>query len=113
MSGHTQLRAEVERVSYRNEENGWTVLRAKNQLKAGTVMTRENCGSVAEWIARHLHVYGYYRTAEVLVGEIEAVTAADMVRMAELCLGSATPTVAALGPVGSVHGANLTAKLMA
>ncbi len=89
------------------------LLRAKNQLKAGTVMTRENCGSVAEWIARHLHVYGYYRTAEVLVGEIEAVTAADMVRMAELCLGSATPTVAALGPVGSVHGANLTAKLMA
>ncbi len=89
------------------------LLRAKNQLKAGTVMTRENCGSIAEWIARHLHVYGEYRTAEQLVGEIEAVTQADMVRMAELALSSATPTVAALGPIGSVTNAQLTQKLAA
>lgn len=89
------------------------LLRAKNQLKAGTVMTGENCGSVAEWIARHLHVYGEYRTAEQLLAEIDAVTQADMVRMAELCLSKATPTVAALGPVGSVNNASLTAKLAA
>lgn len=88
------------------------LLRAKNQLKAGTVMTGENCGSVAEWIARHLHVYGEYRTAEQLLAEIDAVTEADMIRMAKLCL-SATPTVAALGPVGSVNNAQLSAKLAA
>jgi len=36
-----------------------------------------------------------------------------MVRMAELCLSAATPTVAALGPVGSVNNAQLAAKLAA
>ena len=89
------------------------LLRAKNQLKAGTVMTRENCGSIAEWIARHLHVYGEYRTVEMLVAEIEAVTQADMVRMAELALSTDTPTVAALGPVGSVNHARLSTQLAA
>ena len=89
------------------------LLRAKNQLKAGTVMTRENCSSIAEWIARHLLTYGEYRTCEQLVAEIEAVTEADMIRMAELCLQAATPTVAALGPVGSVNDAQLSAKLAA
>lgn len=99
--------------SLRNGVGEEELLRAKNQLKAGTVMTRENCGSVAEWIARHLHVYGEYREVDRLVGEIEAVTQADMVRMAELCLAHATPTVAALGPVGSVKNADLSAKLAA
>lgn len=89
------------------------LLRAKNQLKAGTVMTRENCGSIAEWIARHLHVYGEYRTVDRLVAEIEAVTKEDMVRMAELALGTPMPVVAALGPIGSVKDANLSQKLAA
>lgn len=89
------------------------LLRAKNQLKAGTVMTRENCGSIAEWIARHLHVYGEYRNVDMLVHEIERVTKADMVRMAELALSTSTPVVAALGPVGSVNNAALSQKLAA
>lgn len=82
-------------------------------MKAGTVMTGENCGAIAEWIARHLHVYGEYRTAEQLLAEIDAVTKDDMVRMAELALSRATPTVAALGPIGSVNNAGLATKLAA
>ncbi len=89
------------------------LLRAKNQLKAGTVMTRENCGSIAEWIARHLLVYGEYRTIDVLLAEIDAATKEDMIRMAELALSTATPTVAALGPIGSVNNAQLSHKLAA
>ena len=89
------------------------LLRAKNQMKAGTVMTRENCGSIAEWIARHLHVYGEYRTVDRLVAEIEAVNKADIARMAELALSHATPTIAALGPIGSVNQAALSQKLAA
>ena len=100
-------------ASMKNGVSDAELLRAKNQLKAGTVMTRENCGSIAEWIARHIHVYGEYRTVETLVAEIEAVTKDDMVRMAALALGTTTPTVAALGPVGSVNNANLTMKLAA
>lgn len=89
------------------------LLRAKNQLKAGTIMTGENCGSIAEWIARHLHVYGEYRNEDRLLGEIDAVTSEHMVRMAELCLATSTPTVAALGPEGSVDNVGLSAKLAA
>lgn len=100
-------------ASMKNGVGDDELLRAKNQLKAGTVMTRENCGSIAEWIARHLHVYGEYRKVDMLVAEIEAVSKADMVRMAELALSTATPTVAALGPIGSVNNAALTQKLAA
>lgn len=100
-------------ASMKNGVSDDELLRAKNQLKAGTVMTRENCGSIAEWIARHLHVYGEYRKVDMLVAEIEAVSKADMVRMAELALSTATPTVAALGPIGSVNNAALTQKLAA
>lgn len=89
------------------------LLRAKNQLKAGTVMTGENCGSIAEWIARHLLVYGEYRTAQQLLAEIDAVTKDDMVAMAKLCLSTTSPTIAALGPIGSVKHAGLSARLAA
>jgi predicted Zn-dependent peptidase len=89
------------------------LLRAKNQLKANVVMTRESTGAIVEWIARHIHVYGEYRTAKQLLAEIDAVTSADMVRIAELCLATPNPVVAALGPVGSVSNAQLAAKLAA
>ena len=89
------------------------LLRAKNQMKANVVMTRESTGSIVEWLARHIHIYGSYRTAEEILAQIEAVSAADMVRIAGLCLRAATPTVAALGPEGSVNRAGLTTKLAA
>ncbi len=95
------------------EISGPELLRAKNQLKANVVMTRESTGAIVEWIARHLHVYGEYRTAEQLLAEIDAVKPADMARLAQMCLASTSPVVAALGPVGSVTNANLSAKLAA
>jgi len=89
------------------------LLRAKNQLKAGLVMSRENCGAIAEWIARHIHIYGQYRTASELLAEIDKVTAADIARLAKKCFANATPVVAALGPAGSVATAQLASKLAA
>ncbi len=89
------------------------LLRAKNQLKANIVMTRESSGAIVEWMARHLHVYGRYRTAEELIGIIENTTAADVARIAEQCLATATPVVAALGPIGSVNNAHIAARLAA
>lgn len=88
------------------------LLRAKNQLKAGVVMTRESTGAIAEWIARHLHVYGHYRTAEELSEQIEALTAEDITRVADRVLAAA-PAVAAIGPVGSLKKAQLADKLAA
>lgn len=89
------------------------LLRAKNQLKANLVMTRESSGAIAEWIARHLHVHGRYRTAEELLDIIDKTTVADVARIAELCLATPTPVIAALGPIGSVTNAGLAAKLAA
>jgi predicted Zn-dependent peptidase len=87
------------------------LLRAKNQLKSGVVMSRESSGAVAEWIARHLLVYGRYKTADEILAKIDAVTMADVARAGAAALCAAKPTVAALGPVGSVNKAQLSAKL--
>lgn len=89
------------------------LLRAKNQLKAGVVMTRENCGAISEWIARHMLVYGRYKTAEEILGMLDAVTIPDMQRAGAACLKAAKPTIAALGPEGSVNSAGLAAKFAA
>lgn len=87
------------------------LLRAKNQLKSGVVMSRESTGAIAEWIARHLLVYGRYKTAEEILGRIDAVTAEDVKRIGSRIFTQST--VAALGPVGSVNDAQLTTKLAA
>ena len=89
------------------------LLRAKNQIKASVVMSRESSGTIAEWIARHILVYGEYRTADALLPQIDAITHDDMTRLVQLCLSTEKPTVAALGPEGSVNGMGLTAKLAA
>ena len=89
------------------------LLRAKNQLKANLVMTRESSGAIAEWIARHIHVYNRYRTAEELLAVIEAISVSDVGRIADLCLATTTPIVAALGPIGSVNNAQLATRLAA
>lgn len=85
--------------------------RAKNQLKSGIVMSRESCSAIAEWIARHLLIYGRYRTAEEILAKIDAVTVADVARIGAQILRNGKQTIAALGPIGSVNNAQLTAKL--
>lgn len=77
------------------------LLRAKNQLKAGIVMTRESSGAIAEWIARHLHVHGRYKTADEILEQIEAITPEQIQRVAA-AMFHATPAIAAIGPQGSV-----------
>ena len=80
------------------------LLRAKNQMKASIVMTRESVGSIAEWMARHLHVYGRYKMAEEILAAIDAVSADDMVRMAQHYLGATrVPTLTVLGEVADFH----------
>lgn len=88
------------------------LLRAKNQLKAGVVMTRESSGAIAEWIARHLHVHGRYKTADEILEQIEAITPEDIKRVAARCF-HATPAVAALGPKGSVASVDFVRELAA
>lgn len=75
------------------------LLRAKNQLKAGIVMSRESTSSIAEWMARHILVYGRYRTAEELLAEIDAQTPARMAELATRYVQGRTPALMMFGPV--------------
>lgn len=76
--------------------------RAQTLQKSSLLMTRESTASVAEWIGRHLLLYGRYIEAPELTRDIETVTAQDLVRVAKKIFS--TPlTFAALGPVGSLE----------
>lgn len=88
------------------------LLRAKNQMKAGIVMTRESSGAIAEWIARHLHVHGRYRTADEILEQIEGITPDQIQRVANHCFAT-VPAIAALGPNGSVAHVDFAAAFAA
>jgi len=86
------------------------LLRARNQMKASIVMTRENVGNIAEWMARHMHVHGRVKSAEEILAAIDAVTAEDMVRVArEYQL--ATPVI--LTALGPIEGLEASAETLA
>jgi len=87
--------------------------RARAQLKASILMGRESSSSRAEQLARQMMIFGRPLTVEEIVDGIEAVDAAHVRRVAER-LFSSTPTLAALGPDGSMAGFDLErARLVA
>ena len=79
------------------------LLRAKNQMKAGIVMAYENPAAIAEWLARHLLVYGRVKSAEEILSEIDAVSSAVLAEATRQTLAGQKPAIAALGPYGSLH----------
>ena len=78
------------------------VARARAQLRAGLLMSRESTGSRSEQLAHQLMVYGRPVGVEEVVGRIEAVDRAAVAGAARRLLASA-PTLAALGPVDRVE----------
>ncbi|WP_297444073.1 pitrilysin family protein, partial [Acidocella sp.] len=75
--------------------------RARAQLKAGLLMSLESTGSRCEQIARQWQVFGRIIPASETVAKIDAVTIADIERAAGVIFRQ-KPTLASLGPVGSV-----------
>jgi predicted Zn-dependent peptidase len=75
--------------------------RARAQVKAGLLMSLESTGSRCEHIARHLQIYGRVIPVEEIIARIEAVSEADILRVAAR-LFRGTPTLATLGPVGAM-----------
>jgi predicted Zn-dependent peptidase len=75
--------------------------RARAQLRAGIVMSLESTASRAEQLARQVMVYGRPMEIAEITAKIDAVTAGDAARAIRRCLAS-TPTVAAIGPVGTL-----------
>jgi len=91
--------------------SGEELLRAKNQMKAELLMSRENPQNVASWIGRHLLMYGRYNRIHELTSKIDAVTKDDIVRLGKDIL-SGNLTVAALGDVKAIAPyEQLTARL--
>ena len=77
------------------------VRRAKAQLKASILMGLESTSGRCEVLARQIAIHGRAIPVQEMVTKVEAVTAADITRIAARCFGS-TPTLAALGPIGKL-----------
>ena len=73
--------------------------RAKAQLKASQLMALESCAAVAEDLARQHLMYGEYLGTAAIKAKIDAVTEADLRRVAERLLGAAPKIATAMiGP---------------
>jgi predicted Zn-dependent peptidase len=87
------------------------VERAKAQLRAGTLMSRESVGARCEQLAQQLLTFGRPLPVDEILGKIEAV---DTARLRQLGGGltGAPPTFAALGPIRRVEAyGRLAARL--
>ncbi len=85
------------------------VRRARVQLKAGTLMSRESTGSRCEQLAQQLLVYGRPLPLSEVVGRIDAVSDADVVRVMRR-LSASAPTLTALGPIERVEALGAVAE---
>jgi predicted Zn-dependent peptidase len=86
--------------------------RAKAQLRAGLLMTLESPIARAGQMARHVLIHGRPLTLEETLAKVEAVTADDLAEFGAGVMGCA-PTLAAIGPVGALPGADAVAEQMA
>lgn len=87
--------------------------RAAAQLKAGILMAREKTSARCEHLAAQLLVHDRVLTPAEIVAKVDAVTVADLARVAERLLKS-TPTLTTMGPVDHVMDlASLRARLQA
>lgn len=86
--------------------------RAKAQLRAGLLMTLESPIARAGQMARHILVHGRPLTLEETLEKVDAVATEDLAELGASILGC-TPTLAAIGPVKSLPGAEEIAAQMA
>ena len=78
------------------------IQRARAQLKSGILMSLESTSSRCEQLARQMMVFGRPLPSAEVVGHIEEVNAKS-IRAATEKLFAGPPTLAALGPIGSVE----------
>jgi predicted Zn-dependent peptidase len=78
------------------------VHRARAQIRAGLLMSRESTGARCELLAQQLLIFGRPLPPAEIVGRIEAVDLAAVARVARRIVGGA-PTLAAIGPVDRVE----------
>jgi predicted Zn-dependent peptidase len=79
--------------------------RAKAQVKAAMFMAREAASARAEQAAAQVLLFGRTLDAEELAAEVDAVTPADIARLAGDILGHRKLAAAVLGPKGALSAA--------
>ncbi|MGO1120237.1 M16 family metallopeptidase [Rhodovibrionaceae bacterium A322] len=85
--------------------------RAKTQLKASILMSRERTSARAELLANQLLVHGRHSSVEETVAKIEAVDKAALSAFGAKLLRSA-PTLTGLGPVAELTGYDTLTDLL-
>jgi len=81
--------------------NEGEVRRARNQLKAGTLMSLESTGARAEQLGEQMLVFGRPLPIEEIVSRIDAVDV-DAVRRVADRVFSGRPSIAAIGPLAQM-----------
>ena len=79
------------------------VARARAQLKVSLLMGMERPGTRAEQIAGQLFALGRVQSAAEIVEQLDAIDAAAVKRYAARVMQAASPTIAAVGPVGKLE----------
>ncbi|MBI5164050.1 MAG: insulinase family protein [Magnetospirillum sp.] len=85
------------------------LLRARAQLKSSILMSLESTSTRCEQLARQILVFNRPVPVAEVVGKVEGVTAADVVRVAKRVFAT-TPTFAAIGPLAKVEGYDAVAR---
>ncbi len=88
------------------------LIRARNQIKAGTLMALESSGARCEQAARHLLIHNRPIPYEEVVARIEAVDQ-DAVRRVARRLLQGKLTIAALGPIDELESIDKIAARLA
>jgi predicted Zn-dependent peptidase len=88
------------------------LVRARNQIKAGTLMALESSGARCEQAARHLIVHGRPIPYAEIVARIEAVDQQAVRRVARRLLEGKL-TLAALGPIDELESLDKIAARLA
>jgi predicted Zn-dependent peptidase len=86
--------------------------RARAQLKASILMSRESTSGRCEQLAHNLLIYGRALTTQEIVDAVESVDA-DQIRRLAGRLSASRPTLTSLGPVGRVEAFDTVAKRFA
>ena len=87
------------------------IARARAQMRADLLMGRESTSSRAEQVSGQIFAYGAPIATEIMLEKIEAVDRDAIARVAR-GLVTGRPTVASIGPTGSVPAADaIAAKL--
>ncbi|WP_428641790.1 M16 family metallopeptidase [Roseibium sp.] len=86
------------------------VARSRAQIRAGLMMALESPAARAGQIARQILVHGRVLAPDEISDKIEAVTAADIRRVAQETFIGTTPTLTAIGPVKGIMTASELAE---